>query len=185
MIPCSGELKARKTSEVELAADKEDILIGGVLRGIKRKNVKSTGDMMAYVTLEDDEGSVEVIVFPELYKSVNALLKKDVLVFVKGNIDRDEKGARVRAREVSALESVGNNGLKRLEISLSDGESCRSRLQEIRSLVSRYPGDCQLYLRISLEGSQALIATGINLQPDQALISTLENMVGRGGVTVS
>ena len=126
-----------------------------------------------------------MIVFSELYKSVNALLKKDALVLVKGNIDRDEKGVRVRAREVSALEGAGTNGLKRLEISLNDRGSCRSRLQEIRSLVSRYPGDCQLYLRIRLDGSQALIATGINLHPDKALISTLEDLVGRGGVTVS
>ncbi len=177
--------KAKKTSEVESAADKEDIVIGGVLRGIKKKNVKSTGDMMAYVSLEDDEGSVEVIVFSELYKSVNALLKKDALVLVKGNIDRDEKGVRVRAREIAALEKSGGNGLKRVEISLNDPASCRARLQEIRSLVSMYPGDCQLYLKIRLDRSQTLIATGINLQPDNALISTLENLVGRGGVTVS
>ena len=183
--PLLKRIKARKTSELETAADKEDIVMGGVLRGIKKKNVKSTGDMMAYVALEDDEGSVEVIVFSELYKSVNALLKKDALVLVKGNIDRDEKGVRVRAREISALEKAGGNGLKRLEISLRDRESCMSCLKEIRSLVSRYPGDCQLYLRIRLEGSQTLIATEIGLRPDSALIGTLEGMVGRGGVTVS
>ncbi|MFI5294086.1 MAG: DNA polymerase III subunit alpha [Thermodesulfovibrionales bacterium] len=183
--PLLKRIKARKTSELETAADKEDIVIGGVLRAIKKKNVKSTGDMMAYVALEDDEGSVEVIVFSELYKSVNALLKKDALVLVKGNIDRDEKGVRVRAREISGLENAGRNGLKRLEISLKDRESCRSCLKEIRALVSQYPGDCQLFLRIRLDGSQTLIATGISLRPDNALIGTLEDMVGRGGVTVS
>jgi DNA polymerase-3 subunit alpha len=178
-------LKARKTSDLERTADKEDIAIGGVLRAIRRKNVKSTGDMMAYLTLEDDEGSAEVIVFSELYKSVNLLLKKDALVFVKGNIDRDEKGVRVRAREVSALEKAGKNGLKRVEIALRDPVSCRDRLQDIRTLVSRYPGDCQLFLRISLDRAQTVIATGISLNPDHILISTLEDMVGRGSVSVS
>ncbi len=178
------KMGARKTSYLEGAADKEDVSIGGVLRAIKKKNVKSTGDMMAYLTLEDDEGSVEVIVFSELYKTVNLLLKKDALVFIKGNIDRDEKGVRLRAREVSALEKAGG-GLKRIEIALNDPSSCRARLQDIRTLVSRYPGDCQLYLRISLDRGQTLIATGINLNPDTVLISTLEDMVGRGAVSVS
>jgi DNA polymerase-3 subunit alpha len=178
-------MRARKTTDIEGAADKEEVVIGGVLRGIKKKNVKSTGDMMAYLTLEDDEGSIEVIVFSELYKSVNLLLKKDALVLVKGNIDRDEKGVRVRAREVAALEKAQNNGLKRLEIALRDPSSCRERLQDIRTLVSRYPGDCQLYLRINLNNSQTLIATGINLNPDNGLISTLEDMIGRGAVSVS
>jgi DNA polymerase-3 subunit alpha len=183
--PLLRRIKARKTPEIESAADKADVLVGGVLRGIKRKNVKSTGDMMAYVSVEDDEGSVEVIVFSELYKSVNPLLKKDALVLVKGNVDKDEKGVRVRAREITALENAGRNGLKKLEISLGDPESCGRRLKEIRSLVVRYPGDCQLYLRIRLNASQALIATGISLNPDNALISTLEDLVGRGGVIVS
>jgi DNA polymerase-3 subunit alpha len=178
-------IKARKTSDLEGAADKEEVVIGGVLRGIKKKNVKSTGDLMAYLTLEDDEGSMEVIVFSELYKSVNLLLKKDALILVKGSIDRDEKGVRVRAREVTGLESAGKANLKRLEIALRDPDSCRDRLQDIRTLVSRYPGDCQLYLRISLNRSQTLIATGINLDPDNVLISTLEDMVGRGTVSVS
>lgn len=178
-------LKARKTSELEAAADKEEAVIGGVLRGIKKKNVKSTGDMMAYLTLEDDEGSIEVIVFSELYKSVNLLLKKDALVLIKGSIDRDEKGVRVRAREVFGLETAGRAGLKRCEISLRDPASCREKLQEIRTLVNKYPGDCQLYLRIRLEESQTLIATGINLSPDAPLINTLEGMVGRGAVIVS
>ncbi len=178
-------IRARKTSDLEGAADKEEVVIGGVLRGIKKKNVKSTGDLMAYLTLEDDEGSIEVIVFSELYKSVNLLLKKDALMLIKGSIDRDEKGVRVRAREVSGLENAGKASLKRVEIALRDPDSCRDRLQDIRALVSRYPGDCQLYLRISLDRSQTLIATGINLNPDNALISTLEDMVGRGAVSVS
>ncbi|MDA8241775.1 MAG: DNA polymerase III subunit alpha [Nitrospiraceae bacterium] len=178
-------IRARKTSDLEGAADKEEVVIGGVLRGIKKKNVKSTGDLMAYLTLEDDEGSIEVIVFSELYKSVNLLLKKDALMLIKGSIDRDEKGVRVRAREVLGLENAGKAGLKRLEIALRDPDSCRDRLQDIRTLVSRYPGDCQLYLRISLNRSQTLIATGINLNPDNVLISTLEDMVGRGAVSVS
>ncbi|SPQ00579.1 DNA polymerase III alpha subunit [Candidatus Sulfobium mesophilum] len=178
-------IKAKKTSEVESASDREDIVIGGVLRAIKKKNVKSTGDMMAYVSLEDDEGSVEVIIFSELYKNTNALLKKDALVLVKGNIDKDEKGVRVRAREVSALDNAGRNGMKRLEISLSDQEQHGSRLKEIRSLLDQFPGDCQLYLRVRLKGSQTVIATGINLRPDNVLISTLEGIVGRGGVSLS
>jgi len=67
--------------------------------GLKKKNVKSTGDLMAYLTMEDDEGSIEVIIFSDLYKSCGHLLKKEGLFLVKGDVDRDEKGVRVRARE--------------------------------------------------------------------------------------
>jgi DNA polymerase-3 subunit alpha len=178
-------LKAKKTSDIEDAADRQEVAVGGVLRVIKKKNVKSTGDPMAYLTLEDDEGSVEAIVFPELYKSVGGLLKKDGLVLVKGTIDRDEKGVRVRAREVSVLDDAGRGGASRIEISLKDGGSGSERLKMIQSLVAQYPGDCRLFLRIRLNGSQTLIATAMQLNPEASLISSLEDIAGKGAVALS
>jgi DNA polymerase-3 subunit alpha len=176
---------AKNTTEIGNSADREDVSVGGVLRAVKRKSVKSTGDMMAYVTLEDTEGSIEVIVFSDLYKKTGGLLKKDALVLVKGNVDRDEKGVRVRAREISDLEEDSASRPRRIEISFGNPGSCTDRLREIRSLVDKYPGDCRLYLRISLLSSQTVIATGINIRPDSLLIDSLEDVVGRGAVTVS
>jgi DNA polymerase-3 subunit alpha len=179
------KLKARKTTELEHGADRSDISIGGILRSMKKKNVKSTGDLMAYLTLEDGEGSVEVIVFPELYKNSVQVLKKDMLVLVKGNIDKDEKGIRVRAREVTNLEEAGNISLKRMEILIDDSPESSENLRGIRDLVVQYPGDCQLFLKIRQGKSQTLIATGINIKPDNILLNRLEDMVGRGTVTFS
>ncbi len=180
-----SRLRAQKTSALEHAADKAEILIGGILRMVRKKNVKSSGELMAYLTLEDDEGSVEVIVFSSLYKTVYQLIRKDAVVLVKGSIDRDEKGVRVRALEISNLEDAGKKNLKRMEISLESTEGGTEHLQNLRSLVREYPGDCQLYLRIRGKASHTLIATGISIKPDSALVSRLETMVGRGTVTVS
>ena len=180
-----SRMNARKTSELEQAADRAEVLTGGILRTVRKKNVKSSGELMAYLTLEDDEGSVEVIVFPSLYKTVYELLRKDAVVLVKGSIDKDEKGVRVRAVELSNLEDAGRKSVKRMEISLREVQGSREHLQNIRSLVTEYPGDCQLYLRIRSDKAQTLIATGISIRPETALLSRLETIIGRGAVTVS
>jgi DNA polymerase-3 subunit alpha len=178
-------LKAKKTPELEDAPDRQEVAVGGVLRLIRKKNVKSTGDLMAYLTLEDDEGSAEVIVFSELYKSVDGLLKKDGLLLVKGSIDRDEKGVRVRAKEVVPLEDAGRSRMNRIEISLQGNGSGSERLRTIRSLAAQHPGDCQLFLRIRLSGSQTLIATPVQLNPAPSVINNLEEIAGKGAVTLS
>jgi len=180
-----SKLKARKTTELEHISDRSDIIIGGILRGMKKKNVKSTGDLMAYLTLEDDEGSIEVIVFPELYKNSVHVLKKDMLLLVKGTIDKDEKGVRIRAKEVSNLEDAGKINLRRMDISLNDSAGSSEQLKGIRDIVAEYPGECQLFLRIRKGKSQTLIATSINIRPDNILLTRLEDMVGRGTVTFS
>ena len=179
------KFKARKTTALEHLPDRSDIVIGGILRSMKKKNVKSTGDLMAYLTLEDDEGSVEVIVFPELYKNSVHVLRKDMLLLVKGTIDKDEKGVRVRAREVLNLEDAGKVNLKRMDISIDDSPGSSENLRSIKDLVIQYPGDCQLFLKIRLGKSQTLIATGFNIRPDNILLNRLEDMVGRGAVTFS
>lgn len=178
-------IKAKKTSELEDSRDRKEIIIGGVLRALKKKNVKSTGDLMAYITLEDDEGSIEVIVFPELYKKSVDLMKKEMLILVKGDIDKDEKGVRVKAKEISRLEDAGENHLKRLDIYIDDTESFRANLADIRSLLDRHPGDCQLYFRIRMDKARALIATGMHIKPEPAFIDSLENMVGKRALTFS
>jgi len=180
-----SRLRAKKTTDLEQAADKAEVLIGGILRAVRKKNVKSSGELMAYLTLEDDEGSIEVIVFSSLYKMVYQLLVKDAVVLVKGSIDKDEKGVRVRALEISNLEAAGKKSAKRMEISLQTAQGRSENLQSIQSLVLEYPGDCQLYLRIRSDKAQTLIATGITIKPDSALIKRIESMVGRGAVTVS
>ena len=179
------KLKAKKTTELENIPDRADIIIGGILRSIKKKNVKSTGDLMAYVTLEDSEGSVEVIVFPELYKNSVHVLKKDMLLLINGTTDKDEKGVRIRGREISNLEDAGKINLRRMEIRLDDSVGSSKNLLSIRDLVTQYPGDCQLFLKIRLGKSQTLIATGINIRPDNILLNKLKNMVGSGAVTFS
>jgi DNA polymerase III subunit alpha len=180
-----SRLRAKKTTECEHLADRSDIIIGGILRSIKKKNVKSTGDLMAYLTLEDDEGSVEVIAFPELYKNSVHLLKKDMLLLIKGSADKDEKGVRIRGREISDLEDAGRISLKRMDICIEESGDSSDHLRDIRDLVAQYPGDCQLFLKIKLEKSHTVIATGIHIRPDNILLNRLEDMVGRGTVTVS
>jgi hypothetical protein len=104
---------------------------------------------------------------------------------VKGSIDKDEKGVRVRGLEISNLEDAGRKSVKRMEISLRETADSRNSLQNIRSLVTEYPGDCQLYLRITSSKSHTLIATGISIKPDTALVNRLETMIGKGAITVS
>ena len=180
-----SRLKAKKTSDLEHAPDKAEVLIGGILRTVRKKNVKSSGELMAYLTLEDDEGSVEVIIFPTLYKSAFERLKKDAVVLVKGSIDKDEKGVRLRGLEVSNLEDAGRKSIRKMEISLGETQGSSEGLQNIRSLVMEYPGDCQLYLRIRSDKAQTLIATSISIKPDTALVKRLETMIGKGAITVS
>src|SRR5262249_24821219 len=71
-----------------------DVAIGGLVSAIRIMRTKK-GDVMGVVLLEDWEGTVEVLVFPETYAKAQKLLEADSPIFVKGKLDNDESNIKI------------------------------------------------------------------------------------------
>src|SRR5699024_4743685 len=73
--------------------------IGGVISVLQRKWTKK-GDLMAVLTLEDLQGSVEVMVFPRTMSDIGHLLDEDAVVIVKGRVDKRDDQAKFIAMDL-------------------------------------------------------------------------------------
>ena len=94
-------------------ADQARVTLGGMIAG---KNVKYTKNdkMMAFITLEDLVGSVEVVVFPRDYERYAAVLTEDEKVFVRGRASVEEdKDGKLICEEVRTFAEVEQNGWSR------------------------------------------------------------------------
>jgi DNA polymerase-3 subunit alpha len=85
--------------------DRSTAVIGGIVSGVKRTVTKG-GSAMAFLTLEDLTGAVEVIVFPKTYEQSHFLLKRDAVVVVKGKLDVSEQQVKVLAERIMTLEEA-------------------------------------------------------------------------------
>ncbi len=193
-------LKVKGISELEESADKEDVQIAGVVSSIKKIKTKGKAESMAYLTIEDEEGSAEALVFPDLYRNMQHILVKDGLVAIKGTVDKTEKGIKLISREIARLDDImsakGKQGLsfeppfstkeraEKMEITIRSCISPPHDLRALRDVVSGYPGNCPLYLRIEFGGSCARIATHIGVEPSAALVDRIEGLLGKGMVKV-
>ncbi|MCL5023166.1 MAG: DNA polymerase III subunit alpha [Nitrospirae bacterium] len=180
-------LKVKGMAALEETADKEEVQVAGVVSSIKKIRTKGKSESMAYLTLEDEEGSAEVIVFPELFRTRGDVVIKESLIAVKGTIDRTEKGTKLVSREISRLEDlVAKNGAHKIEITLKKDALPPEKLGALRDL---FPGDtagrCQLYLRIEVNGSCAVVATSLCVDPSGPLTEKIEALLGKGTVAVS
>lgn len=70
--------------------DGQEVIVGGL---IMDKTIKSTKNnkMMAFITLEDLYGSVEVLIFPNRYEQYRDLLEEDNRIFIKGKVSFEEE----------------------------------------------------------------------------------------------
>lgn len=69
----------------------ERATLGGIIQSVKIKYTKTKGEAMAFLTLEDMVGTVEVIVFPKVYRQFQSILVEDRKVMISGRVDAEEE----------------------------------------------------------------------------------------------
>jgi DNA polymerase-3 subunit alpha len=170
-------------STLDTAEDRQEVVAAGMVMGLRKLRTRGKNEMMAYVSMDDGEGSVEIVVFPELYRSNLKLLEKDMPVFVKGTVDKTESGIKIIAKELFSLDDMpkrNNNGEKAI-INIAEKEPDLKSLREVfRGRSGRIP----LYLCIRTGGAETLIRTSMDIEPDDALLEEVERFMGKGALKI-
>jgi len=94
-----------ETGEVK-AQDGDTVTLGGMISGITRKTTKNN-TTMAFLTLEDLLGTVEIIVFPRDYEKYRSVIAEDAKVLVKGRVSAEEdKAAKLICTEILSMDDL-------------------------------------------------------------------------------
>jgi DNA polymerase-3 subunit alpha len=142
---------------------------------------------MAYVRVEDLGGSVETIVFPDLYAASTALLASDQPLLIDGTLDKGDKGIKLKATRIVSLEAARQRAGGYLEIVVDDGVSSDG-LRQLRDTLERHRGSYPVWLRVLLRQSRresTIVADdALRVNPTRALIDEIESGLGKGTAVV-
>jgi DNA polymerase-3 subunit alpha len=179
-----SQIHVKKTSELENTSDGDEVQIGGILRNIKRIQTRGKAEIMAYCTIEDADGSTEVIVFPQLYRASLPILQKDTLLLIKGTVDKTEKGIKIVSTGISRLDELemSVSSVGKAEIRFRHPQYDSESLKMLKSALSHCEGGYPLYLRISLKDTETVISTSMKISQDTEMINKVEEIVGKGAV---
>jgi DNA polymerase-3 subunit alpha len=201
------ELKryARPASHVQRARRDDKITVAGVVAAMRERPTK-TGKRMAWVTLEDLSGSVEVVCFPgrEAGRSVmgkdgkwskggakpgfdawEPLLKGDDPILVTGvvqvnNRDEEHPVAELVAEEIKSLKEVREKRVKRLELRLLASMVTDERLAKLNELAKQYAGATPVAVSVVMPGeAEALVgATALKVHVTDELLDSVNRLFG-------
>jgi DNA polymerase-3 subunit alpha len=124
---------------MDLRAGLEDHTVGGLI--VAMRTMKSRrGETIAFITLDDKSGRVEVSVFGDLFDQVRDKLAKDQIVFVKGSTAEDDftGGIRMRASEVHLIEEVRASRANKLKLEVNSGSLCDGFIDELAGMLKPY-----------------------------------------------
>ena len=155
-------------SDLETMEDGAQVVVGGVITGLARKFTKK-GDQMAVFVLEDLESSIEVTVFPRTLLEQGHKLQDDVIVSVKGRLDkRDESRFGLIAQFVDVLSGLGDGPAVPLRLRLPSHALDELKIQRLKRILRDHPGDSVVQIDIG-QGQVVRLADEFRVDIDRAV----------------
>ena len=164
--------------ELPKVHDGERATVGGMITTKTMKATK-TNKMMAFITIEDLVGTVEVIVFPRDYEKIGKMLNVDDKVFVSGRISAEED----RASKM-ILESIRpfSEPKKELWIQFTDVEEFKRREPELLSTIMDSEGSDSVIIYVKKEKMKKVLPASRNIKITDGLLGRLYQIFGEKNV---
>ncbi|MDA8403821.1 MAG: DNA polymerase III subunit alpha, partial [Desulfobacteraceae bacterium] len=137
-------------------ADGSLVRMGGIIRNMKTI-VTKRGEPMAFMELEDINGSVEVVVFPKNYSQVSHFLVVDAPVFVQGEIQKNEKFVKILAEYLVPIENAESFWTASVHITVDTQQTDVAKLKQLLELFEKYSGPCKCLFHIVIPGKTETI----------------------------
>ena len=160
------------------------ITVGGVVTQIKRIITK-TQEPMLFVRLEDQSGSIEILVFPTTLKEKPEIWQEEKILLVSGRLSSKEGVLKMiceKAQELDLeqLKKVGKNREKIVNLKIAKLE--KDILNKLKSIFKEHPGFCQVCLIIQNHNQTKKIATQTSIDPNSVVVGKIEAILGKNSV---
>src|SRR5699024_5653588 len=113
-----------------------------IIQRIKKIHTKR-GDSMAFITISDETGEIDAVIFPNLYREVSPILAEESTISIAGKVSiRDQKKQIIiDTLHICDIEEVASAAPGYLYIKLTIDQDEETALEKLRSLAETYKGD--------------------------------------------
>ena len=162
-------------------ADQKRVVVGGIL---EEKTVKFTksNQQMAFITLEDLTGSVEVIVFPKKYEEYGKYLQEDAKLFVEGRTSaEDEKDSRLICDKIWSFDEVPRD----VWIQFDTKELFEEKEALLRQYIYESDGKDEIVIYVRDPRAIRRMGPALSVSADRELLDKLKAAFGDENVKVT
>ncbi len=165
------------------------LLIAGLVVSVRTRNA-NRGGRMAFVTLEDGSGRMEIRIFPEVYERHRALIVEEAILLAQGALSWDEfnQTTRLNVERVLGWDEARAEYARRLRLRLDAAQCAAGALRQLASILAEHRAESRCAVWIDYAGPQARVelALGQNwrVRPSEALLKQLRELAGADRVAL-
>jgi len=165
--------------------DLRGLSAAGIIRAIRKRTTKDDR-RMAIFNLEDLEGSVEVVVFPDLYERAMELLEEDRVIVVEGDGARRDDQVSLRAAEILTLPQAREKYVTSVVIRVASGDLSENRIRSMERVLAANPGRARVYFVVETPSEREVVVESgpkASVRPSAELRTALEDVLEKDVVS--
>jgi DNA polymerase-3 subunit alpha len=145
---------------------------------------------MCVFMLDDADGSLEIVVFPEAFKQCGHLAENGQMVLVKGKYERDDESVRILASEIVPIDLVRERLSRSVAIRLSTPPHDRATFEKLWDVFAQHKGDRRVAFDIEVTDADRRLRVKVDVnaqirvRPSERLVSEVEKICGAGSVSL-
>ena len=177
-------------------------VVGGIITNVSVKLTRKNQNM-AYVTLEDMVGQVEIVVFPRDFEKNRSLLTVDNRVFIRGHADVGEKGSKLILSDIVTFDKVENGAVsfapaggqrkwaakaspvesnKQLWVLFEDMDEYVKNEAQFISILEQHKGNCPVYVQLKTTRQVKNMGRGFCVNENSGILYSLQMEYGKDRV---
>ena len=173
------------TQALQEMKNEQEVKLCGVISNLKITTTKK-GNRMAYVQLEDLQGTVEAIIFPATFKDHESMLTPDSVIRITGSVDLMDNGARIKATRIELLPQLECETVKHVTLQIHEQDVLPHNLVDLKHIFERHPGPTPIsldfHLRSNLTANLPKLPH-VGISPTPEFLEEVEHLLGASTVT--
>ena len=161
-------------------ADNAREIIGGIISEVTVKVTKHNS-VMAFVTIEDLYGTVEVLVFPKLYEKYRQIIAEDNKVFITGRVTSGgEENAKMICETITSFDDKSSE----LWIRFENKEEYEEKYQQLLENIKLSNGKDKIVIYLNQEKAKKILPASCNVNADQQFLWKMQALFGENNVRI-
>ncbi|WP_129339214.1 DNA polymerase III subunit alpha [Cellulomonas endophytica] len=180
VLASSADVSIATLMADEARPDGSTVVVAGLITSLQRKMSKQ-GNPWAAVTIEDLEGSVEVMFFGETYLAYSTALAEDAVVIIRGRVRRRDDTMQLQAMEVS-LPDLSASADAPVVVSVAESRCTQPVVERLQEVLLTHPGASEFHVRVERPGrsAQRVVLDRYRVERHPSLYGDLKALLGPG-----
>lgn len=178
--------KAEGAIQIEdcLKMNQEKVKVGAYLTNLKTIRTKK-GEVMAFASISDSSGEMEVVIFPNYYKKYTDKLNNEKIVLLIGKVEKRQQQAQLIVHHIqSPQELKENDHVDTLFLKVEGKEPMKENLQQVKNVLNRYPGNVRVYVYYEYLKKTIQLPSEFSVSPTTHCLRKLKDILGEKNVVL-